>query len=163
MAQKTEIIPEVKRIFSAYLESNNLGKTPERYSILEEIYQRTDHFDAETLYLHMKQKGFRVSRATVYNTLDLLVSCNLVARHQFGKNQAQYEKAYGFRQHDHLICIDCHRVLEFCDPRMQQIQTTMGNLLNFSINHHSLTMYGSCTTPNCEYAQQTNKVTSDGL
>ena len=152
MSIKHDNISEVKQIFSAYMEKNGLRKTPERFAILDEIYHRTDHFDAETLYLNMKSNNYQVSRATVYNTLDLLVSCDLVTKHQFGKNQAQYEKAYGYRQHDHLICIDCHRVLEFCDPRLQQIQTTMGNLLNFNIHHHSLTMYGSCTTPNCQYA-----------
>ena len=154
MNQRIDTINEVKRIFSAYMENNGLRKTPERFAILEEIYSRTDHFDAETLYLHMKAHNYRVSRATVYNTLELLVSCDLVTRHQFGKNQAQYEKSYGYRQHDHLICLDCHRVLEFCDPRIQQIQTTMGNLLNFDIHHHSLTMYGACTTPDCEYANK---------
>lgn len=151
MAVKPETLDEVRKIFSAYLENNGLRKTQERFAILEEIYSRTDHFDAETLYLHMKKEEYQVSRATVYNTLDLLVQCNLVSRHQFGKNLAQYEKAYGFRQHDHLICVDCNRVLEFCDPRLQQIQTTVGELFNFNIDHHALTMYGSCTKAHCEF------------
>ena len=57
---------------------------------------------------------------------------------------AQFEKSYGYRQHDHLICLDCGKVLEFCDPRIQQIQSTMGSLLEFEIRHHSLNLYGSC-------------------
>lgn len=157
MPTRPETLEEVRKIFSAYLEQNGQRKTAERFSILEEIYFRDDHFDAETLYDQMKTKGDRVSRATVYNTLDLLVHCDLVTRHQFGKQQALYEKAYGFRQHDHLICLDCSRVLEFCDPRLQQIQTTIGNLLNFSITHHSLTMYGSCTNSTCEFLPQNRK------
>lgn len=151
MAVKQETLEEVKKIFSAYLENNGLRKTSERFAILDEIYDRDDHFDAETLYVHMKSQAYQVSRATVYNTLDLLVQCNLVTRHQFGKNLAQYEKAYGYRQHDHLICVDCNRVLEFCDPRIQQIQTTMGELFNMKIEHHALTMYGSCANEACEY------------
>ena len=143
-------LKEVREIFSAHLSENGQRKTPERFAILEEIYGRDDHFEAETLYIHMKNKNYRVSRATVYNTLELLVSCDLVTKHQFGKNRAQYEKAHGFKQHDHIICIDCSKVVEFCDPRIQQIKSMMGNLFQFEIKHHSLQLFGSCKNPDCE-------------
>jgi len=139
---------EVKNIFSAYLEKKDLRKTVERFAILDEIYSRHDHFEADSLYHDLNKKKHNVSRATVYNTLELLVQCDLVKKHQFGKNLAQYEKSYGHKQHDHIICVDCKKVVEFCDPRIQQIKSMMGELLNFKITHHSLNMYGICG--NCQ-------------
>ena len=150
MTQSTGLKEEVKKIFTAFLEQKKLRKTPERFAILDEIYGRKDHFDVDSLYLSMQDKNYRVSRATVYNTLDLLVDCDLVTRHQFGQSQSQYEKAFGFRQHDHLICTDCNKVVEFCDPRIQNIQTTVGELLEFEVIHHSLLLYANCLKKDCK-------------
>ena len=139
--KKNTILEEVKNILDKHLELKGLRKTPERYAIINEVYSFDHHFDADELYSQMIKKKYRVSRATIYNTLELLVSLELVTRHVFKDNLAKYEKSFGFMQHDHII-LDNDEIIEFCDPRIQSIKNTVEEMFDIKIKNHSLYFFG---------------------
>ena len=133
----------IKEIFTEYLKKHHHRKTPERYAILERIYSYEGHFNADILY-NVMQDNYRVSLATIYNTLELLVESRLIIKHQLGGQFAQYEKIFGTNTHHHLICTNCGKVKEFSDkPIRTAIQSKQ--FAHFQTSHYSLYLYGLCS------------------
>ena len=149
---------KVKQILTEYLQVNGHRKTPERYAILDTIYSIKGHFDIDTLYNYMANEGkFRVSRATLYNTIIPLINARLIIKHQFGTS-SQYEKSYNRETHHHQICTQCGRVTEFQNEELQQaIENT--KLSRFQLSHYSLYIYGLCSK--CDRVNKRKKVSNN--
>lgn len=132
--------------FEAFLRSRNLKVTLERMGILRAIVQRKDHVDADTLQAELRAEG--ISRATIYRTLDLLVQCGLIRRHNLGTSHAVFEAAYGTDHHDHLVCVDCGKVIEFFQEDLEAMQEAICKEHRFRSLQHTLQIFGLCET--CE-------------
>jgi Fur family ferric uptake transcriptional regulator len=140
MSESKEL-DEAKAVFTQFMERNNMRKTMERYAILEAIYQLGKHITADELHAIMKEK-FRVSRGTVYNTLEMLYRANLVRRHQF-ETAIVYEK-YASTPHYHMICTECGTITEFQNATLKNVLSTV-KLRGFNIADHTLYVYGTCS------------------
>ncbi|MCS7012406.1 MAG: transcriptional repressor [Chloroherpetonaceae bacterium] len=143
-------IAQVEEIFREFLRKKGYRVTPERSAILREIYADPGHFDADELFIKLKQKKYAISRATVYNTLDLLVECNLVSQNSFGHKHLHYERTYGYEHHDHIICNQCGEVFEFTCPQIEAQQEAVCRQFGFEIKQHTLQIFADCTKPDCE-------------
>lgn len=113
MKEQESYIAAVKS-FNRYLELHRMRKTPERFAILKKVWQQSHHFNADALHAALEGDGYHVSRATVFNTIELLVDSGVLRRHQFGSGKSVvYEAARG--SHLHLICTRCGKVRELSD------------------------------------------------
>ena len=133
----------VKQKFTEYLTAKKLRKTPERYAILDLIYSKTGHFNMESLYEAMNARRFRVSRATLYNTMELLLDSNLVMKHQFGSNLSYYEKAYNNEFHQHLVCNQCGSIQEYKNNDLKSILQRK-KIYRFTPSLYCLYVFGIC-------------------
>jgi Fur family ferric uptake transcriptional regulator len=129
--------------FREYLAANNLRLTPERRAVLEVILSREGHFDAEELMRFLRRRR-RVSRATLYRTLDHLREAGLVKVHRFGRGQALYERNYGRKHHDHMVCNACGEVIEFVNDEIERLQDEVCRRAGFRSTSHVMQIFGVC-------------------
>jgi len=142
----------IKDVLRQYLQDKKFRNTPERYTILEEIYNMDHHFNVDDLYLLMMEKKYHVSKATIYNTIEIFLDAGLIRKHQFGEKtqtSSSYEKSYFDKQHDHLVIYkkgsdkEISEIIEFCDPRIQGIKEAIEQAFGVEIDSHSLYFYGT--------------------
>jgi Fur family ferric uptake transcriptional regulator len=143
--KKDSVRQAVERILDSYLEMNNHRKTPERYTILRAIYGMEGHFTLEELGTKLSEEfKFPVSRATLYNTLNLFMELRLVIRHHF-QGSTKYEACYEGESHCHQICTLCGKVTEVKTPEVTEAIERM-RLKRFRKDGYTLYIYGICST-----------------
>lgn len=135
---------QASEIFTDFLKNGKNRITPERFEVLDAALEFDGHFTADELFITMKNNNSRVSRATVYNTLDLLAQCSLLSVRNFGENLKRYESNFKRQNHDHLICLDCGKIVEFVNPQIKKIYEKMCEELNYEPISYSFNIFARC-------------------
>ncbi len=133
-----------RQIFRKYLERRGLKLTAERRALFDELFARHEHFEADELLVRLRAKHTKISRATIYRTLDLLVESGIVGRVRIGESGYRYERLRAGEHHDHLICTECGRVIEFYEPRIEVLQDEVCDRYGFLAISHSHQLRGIC-------------------
>lgn len=118
--------------------------TTSRIEILRTVLGTHEHFHADWLYDHIKKSGAKASKATVYRTLRVLCDCGLVREVFRGDHGAYYEHVYGHEHHEHMICLDCGKVIEFISRRLERLQDEACRAHGFHAVRHHLQVFGYC-------------------
>ncbi len=134
--------------FKSYLKKGKHRITPERFEVLDFALDYKGHFAADELYIKMKNNDSNVSRATVYNSLELLAKCDLLAKRNFGRNKTFYESSYNRKNHDHLICTSCGKIKEFSNGKISRLVDEICNELGFEPSGYSFNIFGKCKDSN---------------
>ena len=145
MAKKKDDFVEEKEIFLEHIQKAGLRKTAQRDLILEIFLKTEDHLTSEDLYWLVQKNDPTVGHTTVYRTLKLLTEAGLAREVRFGDNKTYYEHHFKHEHHDHMICTECGKVVEFVSEDIENLQDEMADKLGFKMSHHSLRMWGVCT------------------
>ena len=133
-----------KEQFLQFLHGRGQRVTGERLALFEEIFSQHGHIDAEALLDAMKARGLKISRATVYRNLDLLVESGLARKQRLGSRGFLYEHVHAGQHHDHLVCTGCGRVVEFVSPGIAALQGEICRAHGFVPMRHTLEISGLC-------------------
>jgi Fur family transcriptional regulator, ferric uptake regulator len=131
-------------IFRKYLERRGLKLTAERQAVFDQLFARHEHVEADEILVRLRARGKKISRATIYRTLELLVDSGIVGRVRIREIGYRYERLLAGEHHDHLICNECGRVIEFFEPRIESLQDEVCDRYGFLSISHSHQMRGIC-------------------
>ena len=131
------------------LHKENLRYTQQRQEVWDEICSTSEHRDAEDIYNSLRKRQTNVSRATVYRTIDVLVKNNLVRRLDLGDGRSRFENKIGIEHHDHIVCLDCRKIIEFMDETIEKMQIRIAKEQGFEIVRHVHQLFGRCLDEKC--------------
>ncbi len=135
---------KAQEAFSHYIRNQGLKLTRQRQAILDSIFDASGHFTAEELYDRMKTREIYAGKATIYRTLELLAKGGFLEAHDFGTGTAHYEKILGRAHHDHMVCLQCGKVIEFQCEEIEDLQDAQAKKHHFTILAHSHKIFGHC-------------------
>jgi Fur family transcriptional regulator, ferric uptake regulator len=145
MPKKKEQFSAEKGVFIEHLQRLGLRRTGQRDLILEIFLRTEEHVASEDLYRLVKKKDSAIGFTTIYRTLKLLIEAGLAREVRFGDNKTYFEHHYNHDHHDHMICTECGRVIEFFSAKIELLQDQMAEKFGFTPTHHSLRLWGVCT------------------
>lgn len=131
-------------IFKKNLERRGLKYTSERREILKAVLSTHEHFDADWLFMEMRKVGAKASKATIYRSLVLLCEVGILREVFHGPHGAYYEHVYGHEHHEHMICLNCNKVIEFISRRLENLQEDACRAMGFHSVRHHLQVFGYC-------------------
>ncbi len=134
-----------EELLKSHISRHNLKVTKERSAVLRAFLASARHITAEELYRKMKDENSSIGLATIYRTLNLFCESGLAEQRQFGDGQARYELVYNVSHHDHLICQECKRIIEFQNEEIETLQKKVAKKNHFKIFSHKLELYGLCS------------------
>ncbi len=129
-----------------YLREQGLRRTPEREEVLQEVFEIHDHFDVDGLYLRLRAKGSKVSKASIYRALPIFMACGLIREVDFRDGHWHYEHIYGHAHHSHLRCLGCGKILEFEEPSLKLLEERLAQIYGYVITGHQFQVQGYCAT-----------------
>lgn len=131
--------------FEEFIKTKGLKNTYPRQVVVKEALGIGGHFNADDLWIRVQKKDRRVSKATVYRTLQLLTQSRLIEPRDFEQGRLYYEQMVGLHHHDHLICLECGKITEFENEEIENLQEKVARKYEFTISSHSHKMYGTCS------------------